>query len=217
MARTRFEFFLFFQSFFGHRSKRFWNERKNVSHFGQNVWKYGLKNTVTVSFYTTARQMTEMFRWPKCISKTWPKCFSEKKAVLKKLEKNYLQGSGILHWRKAWRINPDSEILKRENYGSRAMYGSLGLSSCPNNYCREISKTQLRRLLAAQWTQHDAGVPYDASLSNAFVVFQCIIHLTSYQQTYPVSELTSICRSFVWTSALHLFDTVLAALSNCES
>jgi len=34
-----------------------------------------------VSFNTTVRQMTEMFQWPKCLSKKWPKCFSGKKQL----------------------------------------------------------------------------------------------------------------------------------------
>ena len=48
--------------FFGHRPKRFWNDRNKLSHFSRNVWKYGLKNTVMASFNTTARQMAEMFQ-----------------------------------------------------------------------------------------------------------------------------------------------------------
>ena len=47
-------------SFFGHRPKCFWNDRKILSHFGQNICKYRLTNTVLVSFNTTVRQMTEM-------------------------------------------------------------------------------------------------------------------------------------------------------------
>jgi len=35
-------------------------------------------NTVTVSFNTTVRQMTEMSQWPKCLSNKWTKCLSEK-------------------------------------------------------------------------------------------------------------------------------------------
>jgi len=35
---------------------------KNLSHFGQNVSKYKLKNTVTTSFNTSVKQMTEMFQ-----------------------------------------------------------------------------------------------------------------------------------------------------------
>jgi len=31
------------------------------------------------SFNTIVRQMTEMFQWPKCLSKKLPKCLSEKK------------------------------------------------------------------------------------------------------------------------------------------
>jgi len=54
--------------FFGHTSERFQNDRKKLNHFGQNVWKYRLKNTVVASFNTTVRQMTEMFLWPKCLS-----------------------------------------------------------------------------------------------------------------------------------------------------
>jgi len=34
-------------------------------------------NTVTVSFNTTVRQMTEMSQWPKCLSNKWPKCLSD--------------------------------------------------------------------------------------------------------------------------------------------
>jgi len=34
------------------------------------------------SFNTTARQMTEIFQWPKCLSTEWPKYFSEKKQPL---------------------------------------------------------------------------------------------------------------------------------------
>jgi len=51
--------------FSSHRPKRFWSDRKKLSHFGQKVWKFRLKNTVMVSFNTTVRQMTEMFQWKK--------------------------------------------------------------------------------------------------------------------------------------------------------
>jgi len=34
--------------------------------FKNTVWA---KNTVVASFNTTVRQMTEMFQWPKCLSK----------------------------------------------------------------------------------------------------------------------------------------------------
>jgi len=42
-----------------------------VSYFGQNVWKYRLTNTVTVSFNAIMRQMTEISlqrKRPKCLS-----------------------------------------------------------------------------------------------------------------------------------------------------
>ena len=54
-----------------HRLKCFWNDQKKSSHFGQNVWKNRLINTGLASCETktTARQMTEMFQWPKCLSK----------------------------------------------------------------------------------------------------------------------------------------------------
>jgi len=42
--------------FFGHRPKCFWNDWKNICHFGQNGWKYRLTSTVTTSFNTTVRQ-----------------------------------------------------------------------------------------------------------------------------------------------------------------
>ena len=51
--------------FFRHRPKRFWNDRKKLSHFGQNVWKYRLK---------TLLWRVLMQQWDK-----WPKCFSKKK------------------------------------------------------------------------------------------------------------------------------------------
>jgi len=56
----------FFQYFSGHRPKRFWNDRKKFSHFGQNVWNYRLRTLVW---------------WDK-----WPKCFSEKTASMCKNE-----------------------------------------------------------------------------------------------------------------------------------
>jgi len=34
-------------------------------------------NTVTATFNTTPRLMTEMFHWPKCLNKKIPKCCSE--------------------------------------------------------------------------------------------------------------------------------------------
>jgi len=53
----------FFQSFSCHRPKWLWNDRKNLSHFGQNVWKSWLKNTV-MGGLIQLRQMTKMFQWP---------------------------------------------------------------------------------------------------------------------------------------------------------
>jgi len=47
--------------FFGNRSNCFWNNWKKFSNFNQNVQKYRLMNTVTASFTTTVRQMTDMF------------------------------------------------------------------------------------------------------------------------------------------------------------
>jgi len=52
----------FFWSFVSHRLKCFWNDWKKLSHFSQNVWKYRLLNTVTASFNTNVRQMTEMYQ-----------------------------------------------------------------------------------------------------------------------------------------------------------
>jgi len=47
--------------FFGHRPKRFWNDWRKFSHFGQNVQKYKLINTVMATFRTTVRQMTKIW------------------------------------------------------------------------------------------------------------------------------------------------------------
>ena len=60
------------------------------SHFSQ------ANDTVTASFNTTVRQMTEMFPWPICHSKKWLKCLSKKinpgcsknKSILKIYVKN---------------------------------------------------------------------------------------------------------------------------------
>ena len=61
---------------FAHRTKCFWNNLKNLSHFSQNVWNYRLMNTAVVSFNTTVRQMT------KISLKKWLKCLSKKKGCL---------------------------------------------------------------------------------------------------------------------------------------
>ena len=55
---------------------------EKLSHFGQNVWKYWLINTVMVSFNITVRRMTEMSQWPKCLSQKWVKCLCEKNGHL---------------------------------------------------------------------------------------------------------------------------------------
>ena len=70
---TRWSTCFFFWSFFGHRPKCSWTDRKEFSHLGQNGWKYSLMNTVTASSNTTVRQMIEMFQWPICLSekKQW--------------------------------------------------------------------------------------------------------------------------------------------------
>ena len=48
--------------FFSVIDRKFLKWPKKLSHFGQNVWKYRLQNTVMVSFNTTVRQMTKMFQ-----------------------------------------------------------------------------------------------------------------------------------------------------------
>jgi len=81
--------------FFGHRPKRFWIVRKKLSHFGQNVEKYRPMNTVTATFNTTVRQMTELFHWPKCLSKKMTEMSQRKKKQVQgyskqgKTSKNY--------------------------------------------------------------------------------------------------------------------------------
>jgi len=54
---------------------------KTLSHFDQNVWKYRLMNIATVSFNTTVRQMTEMFQWPKYLSKKLTEVFQWKRSL----------------------------------------------------------------------------------------------------------------------------------------
>ena len=55
-----FEARFFFSLFFGHRLTSFLNDRKILSQFGHNVWKYRLVNAITASFNTIIGQMTEM-------------------------------------------------------------------------------------------------------------------------------------------------------------
>ena len=69
----------FFSVIFRSETGMFLKWPKKLSHFGQNVWKYKLMNTLTARFNTAVRQMTEMFQWPKFLSQKWPKCSSEKK------------------------------------------------------------------------------------------------------------------------------------------
>ena len=57
--------------------------KKKLCHFGQNVWKYGLKNAFMASFNTTMTHMTEMFQWPKCLSYKWPNVSAKKKQIQK--------------------------------------------------------------------------------------------------------------------------------------
>jgi len=38
-------------------------DRKILSRFGQNAWKYRLMKTVAVGFNATVRQITEMSQW----------------------------------------------------------------------------------------------------------------------------------------------------------
>jgi len=40
-------------------------------------------STVTASFNTSMRQMTEMSHWPNCLSKKWPKFLSNKRGTLR--------------------------------------------------------------------------------------------------------------------------------------
>jgi len=69
--------------FFGHRPQWFWNDRKKLSHFGQNVWKYRLMNTVTVSFlYNCDRNDRKCFSDQKVSAKNY-RNISEKKISIK--------------------------------------------------------------------------------------------------------------------------------------
>jgi len=56
-------------------------------------------NTVTTSFNTTVRQMTEISQWPlrpKCLSKKWPKCLREEKQIETELSQVVLQPKAIV-------------------------------------------------------------------------------------------------------------------------
>ena len=82
--------------FFGRRPKRFWNGRKKLSHFGQNVWKCRLRSTVLVSFNTSVIQMTEMFQWPKCLKK-WPKRLKKPAVTTLHATTSLIRSSGVWH------------------------------------------------------------------------------------------------------------------------
>ena len=56
------------------RLKRFLNDQKKFSHFGQNVWKCRLKTLL----WQVLIQLWD--KWPKCLGKKRQECFSEKKA-----------------------------------------------------------------------------------------------------------------------------------------
>jgi len=77
--------------FFGHRPKRYRNDRKKLSHFDQEVRKQ-IKQAMA-SFDTTVRQMTEMFQWAKYLSKKWPKCLIERKKTVGQFDT-----SGTVDW-----------------------------------------------------------------------------------------------------------------------
>jgi len=51
----------------GSQTKIFFNDRKKLSWFGHDVWKYRLVNTVTGSFNNIVRQMIKMSQWKKQI------------------------------------------------------------------------------------------------------------------------------------------------------
>jgi len=61
--------------FFGHRPKRFWNDRINLD---RNVWSFRLKNTVTASFNRTVTKMPECFSGENVSAQKWPECLCKK-------------------------------------------------------------------------------------------------------------------------------------------
>ena len=69
--------------FFGHRPKWFWNDWIKWSHFGQNVWKYRLMNTVTASFNKSVRQTSEMSSQKKL--NPWDSCLRRQQLYMCKL------------------------------------------------------------------------------------------------------------------------------------
>ena len=87
----------FFSQFFGQGLKLFWNGWKKLCHFGQNVWKYRLKNTFVVNFNTTVRRMPKMFQWPKYLSQKWQICYKKKQVC--PLEKLSLEK----FWKRSWK------------------------------------------------------------------------------------------------------------------
>jgi len=77
----RYVMYTFLQTcFFSATDRIFFNGRKKLSHFGQNVRKYRLINTVTASINTTVRHVTEIFQWPKCLSKKMTEMPQRKKS-----------------------------------------------------------------------------------------------------------------------------------------
>ena len=95
-------------------AKCFWNDWKKLSHFSQKVWKYRPMITVTVSYDTTVRQMTEM---------------SQRK---NQLVQHFLQNQGDIYWLKLSHacniINHNSAENWNGQIKSRKTYAILKLS-----------------------------------------------------------------------------------------
>jgi len=94
---------------------------KKLSHFGQNLSKYRLKNTVMASFNTTVRQMTEMLQWPKCLIK------NDRNVSAKK--KTHLPFAVVMHW------GPFLSV----DLGPRNSNIHLGSRPTAGNHCFKLS------------------------------------------------------------------------------
>ena len=101
--------------FFGHRPKRFCNDRKQLSHFGLNVWNYRLKHTALASLNTTVRKMTKMFWCPNVSAKNDQNISAKKNSMWLSECRNTC---GLVHWRfnfkQKW-----SRMKSRERWGSK--------------------------------------------------------------------------------------------------
>ena len=132
---------VFYRSFFGRRPKLFWNDRKKLSHFGQNFWKYRVMNTVTASFNTTVRQMTEMSQR----KKTALNCllWSETETGDGTSHDNAAEATHATHCRSTKPVQKNSKTTVARSIKTSANFGTASKVLGEQNACRRASRDRV--------------------------------------------------------------------------